>query len=68
METKIITAATQVRVPTSVLVVVGFDGAIKTAITDNGHPFDFDLEPGECFVRYVLDAETQPLTRPLPEP
>ena len=60
-------ATTQFRAPKSVLVIVGYDGSIKNAVEDDGHPFDYDLDENECFVRYVLDPEAAPVTRPLKE-
>jgi hypothetical protein len=57
------TAKIRVQVPRSVLVVVNFDGSVRTALEDDGSPFHYDLEPDECFVRYVVDESAQPIVR-----
>lgn len=48
--------------PDAVWVVLGANGEVKSAFAFDADPYDYDLEPGECFVKFVLD-ETQ---RPLP--
>ena len=57
------TAKIRVQVPRSVLVVVNFDGSVRTALEDDGSPFHYDLEADECFVRYVVDESAQPIVR-----
>ena len=62
-DTITMTAKIRVQVPRSVLVVVDFDGSVRTAIEDDGSPFHYDLEADECFVRYLVDQGAQPIVR-----
>lgn len=45
------------------LVVVTFDGTIKCVVEDDGQPSHYDLEDNQCFVRYVVDEQSPPISR-----
>lgn len=60
-----VTATIRLTVPRAVLVIVDFDGDIRNAIEETDTPHDYDLEPNECFVRYVLDESAATITRPM---
>ena len=72
--TATLAVTTMVRVPMAVIAVVKFgvegdkQGDVSAAFADDGDPFDYDLEPGECFVRYVLDQSYTPQTRRVGDP
>lgn len=51
--------------PRSVLVVLAFDGSVRSVVEDDGCPFHYDLEDNECFVRYLVDEGAEPIARRL---
>ena len=63
LDTITMTAQIRFQVPRSVLVVVAFDGSVKSVVEDDGSPFHYDLEDNECFIRYRVDQDAQPIVR-----